>query len=171
MKVKTCTGAVVISLHCKHSMFTYISVSHKHTAMHCSISQFHANIKHMPPYKLLFFVAHFIYVTLLLERWVARSVCHLHICCHLRFSLDFRKDLYEFDSWIYKDIPVHNLIVLVWNSCVFDVLWLIWDSSGIHLVFIWYSSWTYMGLIWGLSGINLELICDSSGSNLGLILK
>ena len=45
MKLKSYTGAVVISLHCKHNMFTYISVSHKHTAKHCIISQFHTNIK------------------------------------------------------------------------------------------------------------------------------
>ena len=45
MKVKPCTGAVVICMHCKHTMFTYISVSHKHIAKHCIISQFHSNIK------------------------------------------------------------------------------------------------------------------------------
>ena len=43
MKVKSYTGAVVISLHCKHNMLIYISVSHKHTAKHCIISQFHIN--------------------------------------------------------------------------------------------------------------------------------
>ena len=50
MKVKAYTGAVVISLHCKHNMFTHISVSHKHTAKHCIISQFHTNIKATAPY-------------------------------------------------------------------------------------------------------------------------
>ena len=50
MKVIPCTGAVVISLHCKHNMFTYISVSHKHAAKHCIISQFHTNIKATAPY-------------------------------------------------------------------------------------------------------------------------
>ena len=50
MKVKSCTGAVVISLHCKHDMFTYINVSHKNTAKHCIISQFHTNIKATAPY-------------------------------------------------------------------------------------------------------------------------
>ena len=50
MKVKYWTGAVVISLHCKHDMFTYIYVSHKNTAMHCIISQFHTNIKATAPY-------------------------------------------------------------------------------------------------------------------------
>ena len=50
MKVKSYTGAVVIRLHCKHDMFTYISVSHKHTAKHCIISQFHTNIKARAPY-------------------------------------------------------------------------------------------------------------------------
>ena len=50
MKVKSYTGAVVIRLHCKHAMFTYISVSHKHTAKHCIISQFHTNIKATAPY-------------------------------------------------------------------------------------------------------------------------
>ena len=44
MKVKSYTGAMVISLHCKHNMFTYISVSHKHTAKNCTFSQFHTNI-------------------------------------------------------------------------------------------------------------------------------
>ena len=41
MKVKSCTGAVVISSHCKHNSFAYI----KYTVMHCIISQFHTNIK------------------------------------------------------------------------------------------------------------------------------
>ena len=50
MKVKYCTGAVVMSLHCKHKMFTYISVSHKYTSMHCIISHFHTNIKATAPY-------------------------------------------------------------------------------------------------------------------------
>ena len=50
MKVKSYTVAVVISLHCKHNMFTYISVSHKHTAKHCIISQLHTNIKATAPY-------------------------------------------------------------------------------------------------------------------------
>ena len=50
MKVKSYTGAVVIRLHYKHDMFTYINVSHKNTAMHCIISQFHTNIKATAPY-------------------------------------------------------------------------------------------------------------------------
>ena len=49
MIVKSYIGAVVISLHCKQDMFTYISVSHKHTAKHCIISQFHTYIKSPAP--------------------------------------------------------------------------------------------------------------------------
>ena len=50
MKLKSYTGAVVIRLHCKHDMFTYISVSPKHTAKNCIISQFNTNIKATAPY-------------------------------------------------------------------------------------------------------------------------
>ena len=54
MKVKSYTSAVVISFHCKHIMFTYISVGHKHTAKHCNISRFHTNVKATAPYLLFF---------------------------------------------------------------------------------------------------------------------
>ena len=50
MKVKYCTGAVVISSHCKTNMFTYINVNHKYTAIHCIISQFHTNTNATAPY-------------------------------------------------------------------------------------------------------------------------
>ena len=53
-------------------MSTYISVSHKHTAKHCIISQFHTNIKATAPYQC-FFVTYFMYVALLLRTGVVKD--------------------------------------------------------------------------------------------------
>ena len=71
MKVKSCTDAMVVKLHCWHNMFTFINVNHKYTAMHGIISKFHTNIRAMSLYVCVF-LAQFILITL----WLKTGMWH-----------------------------------------------------------------------------------------------
>ena len=96
MKVKSWTGAVVISLHCKHDMFTYINVSHKNTAMHCIISQLQSNIKATAPYKWFFCCTFHIDCPLTLN-WSVITLITNTSCqnlCHLCFFMIVHDDVH-----------------------------------------------------------------------------